>query len=267
MDGLLFLSSSFNPRLLFLNMSSAACSLCTNILDAALRRLHCQAAFEKKLPVTGSRKGKEEAKATTDTYCMNTSCFRDQHCLNKHSEGRWTGWWERALPTHHSSYQQPSWAGTNWHSSPDTKTQARASTNPWFSTNWDKKCSKQHFYYWHYTTLQNSPNTHVLVVAELLQDKLCGILQAEVLPEIKISVNTAGKAPHHRTDIVTGQNCRSLLISLEASASDRYPGISPPGDMNGAAPVSSTPRSLQPLLKPLFFLDAQLAEHSHLVKE
>lgn len=215
----------------------------------------------------GSRKGEKEVKATTEAYCTNTSCFRDQHCVSKHSEGWWRGWWEWALPTHHSSYQQPSWTGTNWHSSPDTKTEATASTNLWFSTNWDKKCSKQHFYYWHYTTLQNSPNTHVLVVAELLQDKLCGILQAEVLPEIKISVNTAGKAPHHRMDIVTWQNCRRLFISLESSVSDRYPSTSPLGDMNSAAPVSSTPRSLQPLLKCLFFLDAKLEEQSHSVKE
>lgn len=71
-DGLLCLSSSLNSRLLFLNMPSAACSLCTNILDAALRRLHCQAAFEKKLPLTAAQGRGKKKRRPPQTHTART---------------------------------------------------------------------------------------------------------------------------------------------------------------------------------------------------
>lgn len=152
------------------------CFFFANILEPALWRLNPQATLEKKLPITSTQEKEKnkEVKATTETHCTKTSHIREHHNLNKHSYGWWTGWWELTLPTNCSSCQQYSWTSRNWHSSLNAKTKARDSTNPQPTSNTrQKKRSKQHFYYWHYSTFQNSPNTHVIGCSTTSSRMIC----------------------------------------------------------------------------------------------
>lgn len=130
-DSLSSLSSCFNFRWLLLKRSSALCFLFANTSGPPLWRLNSQAMLEKKFYITSTPKKEKNkvVKATTETYCTNISHMKECHNLNKHSYGFWTGWWELALPTYCSSCQQYSRTSRNWHSSPDTNTKARASTN------------------------------------------------------------------------------------------------------------------------------------------